>query len=140
MEYCQWSIKCKLCRNDIIYNTEVLKSNFCDFKNAYFLVRRNITIAGAIVARVAFKSCAPCTMYITKIDGTTIDDAEVLDLVMPTYNLLFLNYYSQIVNSYTQIILKRQVVDGFVPKMKQIILTVILWALMLLNFPNIRLN
>ena len=31
--------------NDIIYNTEVLKSNFCDFKNAYFLVRRNITIA-----------------------------------------------------------------------------------------------
>ena len=65
-------------------------------------------------------------MCITKIDGTTIDDAEVLDLVMPTYNLLFLNYYSQIVNSYTQIILKRQIVDGFVPKMKQIILTVIL--------------
>ena len=64
-------------------------------------------------------------MYITKIDGTTIDDAEVSYLVMPTYNLLFLNYYSQIVNSYTQIILKRQV-DGFVPKMKQIILTVIL--------------
>ena len=65
-------------------------------------------------------------MCITKIDGTTIDDAEVLDLVMPTYNLLFLNYYSQIVNSYIQIILKRQLVDGFVPEMKQIILTVIL--------------
>ena len=31
-------------RNEIIYNTEVLKSNLCDYNNAYILVRGNITI------------------------------------------------------------------------------------------------
>ena len=31
-------------RNEIIYNTEVLKSNLCDYDNAYILVRGNITI------------------------------------------------------------------------------------------------
>ena len=31
-------------RNEIIYNTEVLKSNLCDYNDAYILVRGNITI------------------------------------------------------------------------------------------------
>ena len=37
---------------------------------------------------MAFKSCAPFTECIPNIDGTTIDDAEELDLVMPIYNLV----------------------------------------------------
>ena len=75
--------------NEIIYNTEVLKSNFCDYNNAYTLVRGDITIAGHnLVTEVAFKNRAPFTKCITKIDGTTIDDAEDLDLVMPMYNLI----------------------------------------------------
>ena len=36
---------------------------------------------------MAFENCAPFTKCITKIDRTTIDDAEDLDLVMPMYNL-----------------------------------------------------
>ena len=36
----------------------------------------------------AFKNCVPFIMCITKIDGTTIDDAKDLNLVMPMYNLL----------------------------------------------------
>ena len=36
---------------------------------------------------MAFKNCAPFTKCITKIDGTTVDDTEVLDLAMPMYNL-----------------------------------------------------
>ena len=32
--------------NEIIYNTEVLKSNFCNYNDAYILVRGNITIIG----------------------------------------------------------------------------------------------
>ena len=32
--------------NEIIYNTEVLKSNPCDYNDAYILVRGNITIIG----------------------------------------------------------------------------------------------
>ena len=38
--------------------------------------------------QVVFKNCAPFTKCIIKIDGTTIHDAEDLDLVMPMYNLI----------------------------------------------------
>ena len=51
--------------NEITYNTETSKSNPCDYNNAYILVK-----------------------CITKIDGTTIDDAENSDLVMPMYNVI----------------------------------------------------
>ena len=66
----------------IIYDTEVLKSNFCHYNNAYILVRGNITIVGDNGAEAAFIEC------ITKIDETTIDDDEDLHLVMQMYNLL----------------------------------------------------
>ena len=74
--------------NEITYNTEVLKSNICDYNDAYILVKGDITITGHPVTQVAFKYCAPFTKCITKIDETTIDDAEKLDLVMPMYNLI----------------------------------------------------
>ena len=62
--------------NEITYNTEVLKPNLCDYRDGYILVTGNISIIGDNEHRVAFKNCAPFTMCITKIDGTTIDDAE----------------------------------------------------------------
>ena len=72
--------------NEMIYNTEVLKSNLWDYNDAYLLVKGNITDTAAPETQVAFKNCPPFTKCITKIDGTTIDDAEDLDLVMPFYN------------------------------------------------------
>ena len=51
-------------------------------------MKGDITIIGHHVTQVAFKNCAPFTECITKIDGTTIDEAEDLNLVTPTYNLL----------------------------------------------------
>ena len=74
--------------NKIIYNTEVLKSSLCNNNDAYILVRGDITITGHKETQVAFKNWAPFTKCITKIDETTIDDAEDLDLVMPMYNLI----------------------------------------------------
>ena len=74
--------------NEIIYDTEVLKSNLCDYNDAYILVRMDIIVTVAPATQVAFKNCAPFTKCITKIDGTTIDDAEDLDLVIPMYNLI----------------------------------------------------
>ena len=72
MEHCQWSIKRKFCcRKWNIYNTEVLKSNLCDYKDTFILVRGDITVlaAGADqLIQVAFKNCAPFTKCITKID------------------------------------------------------------------------
>ena len=82
--------------NEIIYNTEILKSSICDYNNAYILARGNITIMGHQVTQVAFKSCAPFTKYITKFDGATVDDVEDLDLVMTVYNLIeFSSNYSE---------------------------------------------
>ena len=65
--------------NGIIYNTETLKSNLYDHNDAYILVRRDITTADQNFAiEVVFKNCTPFTKCITKIDGTTTDDAEDL--------------------------------------------------------------
>ena len=32
--------------NEMIYNVEVLKSNFCDYNDAYIFVRGNINVIG----------------------------------------------------------------------------------------------
>ena len=57
--------------NEISYNTEIVKSNLCDYKDAYILVRGDITVVAAPATQVAFKNCAPFTKCITKIDEIT---------------------------------------------------------------------
>ena len=52
------------------------------------MVRGDITVTAAGATQVAFKNYAPFTKSMTKIHGTTIEDAEYLDLVMPIYNLI----------------------------------------------------
>ena len=54
----------------------ILKSNLCDYIDAYILVRGNITIIGHQVTQIPFKNCVPFIKCITEIDRTTIDDAE----------------------------------------------------------------
>ena len=79
----------------IIYGTEVIKSNLCDYDDAYILERNDIAIIGRNFANeVVVKICAPFIKCITKFDGLTIDDTKELDLVMPMLNLLeySLNY------------------------------------------------
>ena len=79
---------------------------------------------------MSFKNCVPFTKCITKIDGTTIDDAEYLDLVMPMYNLIKYNSnYSETTRVY-----------GFTLKMKQMILIITLQTIIILNLSSIRLN
>ena len=43
--------------NEVIYNTEVLKSNLCDCNNAYILVRGDITVVEDDLTQLAFKNC-----------------------------------------------------------------------------------
>ena len=75
-------------RTEIIYNTELLKSNLCDYNDAYILVRGNLTIVRDKGTKVAFQTCTSFIKCITKIDGTIIVDYEDIDLVMPVNNLL----------------------------------------------------
>ena len=65
-----------------------MKFNLCDYANAYILVTGDITVTAAPETQVEFKNCAPFTISITEIDGTTIDDAENLYLIMLLYNVL----------------------------------------------------
>ena len=68
--------------NEIVYNTEVLKSNLCDYNDASILVKGSITVTAAPATQISFENCAPFTKCITTIDGTTTDDSEDLNLVM----------------------------------------------------------
>ena len=74
--------------DEIIYNAEVLKSSLSYFNDAYILVKGNITVIKFHSIQVSFKNCEPCTKYIIKLDITTIDDAEYLDLLLPMHNLM----------------------------------------------------
>ena len=64
-------------RCEIVYSTQVLKSNLCDYNDVHILVRGDITVTAAPATQVAFKNCEPFTKCITKINGTTIDDAKI---------------------------------------------------------------
>ena len=71
----------------------MLRSDLCDFSDAYIVVKGDITLEGDTVANkrnknLAFKNNAPFNNCISKINGIQIDNAEGLDVVMPMYNLL----------------------------------------------------
>ena len=75
--------------NEIIYYKKFLKPNLCDCSDAYTSVRGDtFTTAHNNATPVAFKNRTPLIRCIAKIDGTTTDDAEDLDLVMPMYILI----------------------------------------------------
>ena len=68
--------------------TNILKSNLYDYNDAFNVVTGDITVVAAPEKQVAFKNCTPFTKGITKIDETTIDDAENIDLALPIFNLI----------------------------------------------------
>ena len=94
--------------NYIKFETAMLRSNLCDYADAYILVNETITItwdagpakgrteAQLLAARladdrdegVAFKNCAPFTKCIRRINNTDIDTAQDIDIAMSMYNLI----------------------------------------------------
>ena len=71
----------------------MIRSELCDFSDAYIVVKGDITLEGDNNANkrnknLAFKNNAPFINCISKINGVKIDNAEDLDVVMPMYNLL----------------------------------------------------
>ena len=74
--------------NEISSNTGILKSNLCDYNDAFILVTADIIVIAAPETQVAFRNFAPFTKRITKSDRTTVDDAEKVDLMMQMYNLI----------------------------------------------------
>ena len=75
----------------------MLRSSLCDYRDAYILVKGNISVnntaaEGAAVnntnKKVIFKNCAPFTNCISKTNNIQISNAEYIDIVMPMYNLI----------------------------------------------------
>ena len=76
----------------------MLKSSWCNYSDAYILIKGRITInrAGNNAEErqtdernkeVIFKNCAPFTDYITKINNTQVDNAKDLNVLMSMDNL-----------------------------------------------------
>ena len=84
----------------IRFKTSMLRSNLCDYSDAYILVKGTITVTAPGVNNGAnnirdkrnrpliLKNNAPFVSCITRINGELIEDADDLDIVMSMYNLL----------------------------------------------------
>ena len=71
------------------FEAKITKSNLCDYSDAYILVTGNITATSdGANDRVAFKNFAPFTKCITHINDEHVDNADMLDIIMPMYNLI----------------------------------------------------
>ena len=83
----------------IQFKTTVLSPGLWDYSDAYILVEGKKTVAGqegnsAEIGgdrnnkEVVFKNYAAFIRCISKINNAEVDHAEILDIVMPMYNLL----------------------------------------------------
>ena len=72
----------------------MVRSDLCDYSDAYILVSGTITITGAgdddngkgtdvINKGLIFKNCAPFTNFISSVNNIQIDNVEYIDVVMP---------------------------------------------------------
>ena len=106
----------------IKFKTSMLRSNLCDYSDAYVLVKGNIAVNntaadGAITnntnKKVIFKNCAPFTKCISKINNTQIDNAEYIDSVITMYNLTeYSDNYSKTSGSLWQYCKEIQAIDN----------------------------
>ena len=84
----------------IRFKTPMLRSNLCDYSDAYILVKGTITVTAPGANNdannkrdernrpVILKNNAPFVSCITRINGELIEDADDLDIVLSMYNLL----------------------------------------------------
>ena len=82
----------------IRFKTPMLRSDLCDYSDAYILVNGTVTVNSIVNGAeneinrrnrpLLLKNNAPFVSCITTINGELIEDADDLDVVMPMYNLL----------------------------------------------------
>ena len=97
----------------IRFKTPMLRSNLCDYSDAYILVKSTITVTAPGVNNnannirdnrnrpVILKNNALFVSCITRINSELIEDADDLDIVMSMYNLLEYSKNYRKVNSNT---------------------------------------
>ena len=87
MDWSLWSIRKKFFKNvhkEIRIKTPMLRSDLCDFSDAYIVVKGIITVTEQDNAKrnksVVFKNNAPFMNCISKVNSVQIDNAEDLEL------------------------------------------------------------
>ena len=77
------------------FKTTMLKSNLCNYSDAYILVSGTITVRNTGTAanpnnrkNLIIKNCAPFNDCISEINNMQIEYAEDIDIVMPMYSLI----------------------------------------------------
>ena len=75
------------------FKISMLRSDLCDYSDAYVVVKGKITVEGENDAKtrnknVIFKNNGPFRSRISNINNAFTDNAEDLDIVMSMYNLL----------------------------------------------------
>ena len=80
--------------NLVLQKTSMLRSDLCDYNDAYIVVKGIFTVSAEkrnrdeMNRQVILKNNAPFISCISKINGVLIENAEDLDIVIPMYNLL----------------------------------------------------
>ena len=98
-------------KKQISFKTPILQSDLCDYSDAYIVVKGDITVEGTNKRKnrdFILKNNVPFTSCLSKINGTLIDNAEDLDVIIPIYNLIEYN------KKYKK---KQQVVYGIITRM-----------------------
>ena len=77
----------------IRFKTSMLRSDLCDYSDAYVWVEGTITVTNPndnanFNKELTLKNNAPFILCISKINGELVENAEDLDIIMPMYNLL----------------------------------------------------
>ena len=78
---------------NIKFKTSMLRSDLCDYSDAYIVVKGIISDRGTnannrINKKLTFKNNAPFRLCISKINNTFIENVEDLNIVVPMYNFL----------------------------------------------------
>ena len=77
----------------IRFKTSMLRSDLCDYSDAYVWVKGTMTVTNPndnanFNKELTLKNNAPFISCISKINGQLVENAEDLNIVMPMYNLL----------------------------------------------------
>ena len=88
----------------IKFLTKSIESSLCDCSDAYILVTGDITVTGGNGnKKVAFKNCLPFKKVNTEIIGIFVDEAYIVNIAMPMYDLIqYSNNYSDTLESLWQ--------------------------------------
>ena len=72
----------------IKFETETIKSNLCNYSDAFILATANITVTSDNDTDVAFKNCALFSTCKTVINDVHVDQANHIYTAMPMYNFI----------------------------------------------------